>query len=210
MKFMQGSRNTALLMDVLKMVKQGEMVSGYKILQSIHLDDVGLVLGENPNAEFKYIVGEYVNNGIIEGICSCMVSNDYIEILDLYEQRVRTQLDKVMANRTDFAPITSDMYYKVQSSDNLKGKVVVVDINTLYKECQTPENMLYFATGGFGTYPNSRGSAVYAKNLYTKEELRLERQNIVGIMSKEQVPFWAKDNLVSIIKEFNDRERGDR
>lgn len=192
------------------MVKQGDKVSGYTILQSIHLGDVGLVMGENLDADFRYICGEYINNGLIEGITSCMVSNDYLELLDLYEQRVRTQLDKVMANRTGFGPITSEMYEPINASDSIKGKVVVINGNNLYRECQTPEHLLFFATGGFGTHPNSRGSAVFAKNLYTKEELRLERQDIIGIMPKEQVPFWAKDNLNSIMKDFKDRERGDR
>ena len=192
------------------MVKQGDKVSGYTILQSIHLGDVGLVMGENLDADFRYICGEYINNGLIEGITSCMVSNDYLELLDLYEQRVRTQLDKVMSNRTGFGPITSEMYEPIKASDSIKGKVVVINGNNLYRECQTPEHLLFFAVGGFGTHPNSRGSAVFAKNLYTKEELRLERQDIIGIMPKEQVPFWAKDNLDSIMKDFNDRERGDR
>lgn len=192
------------------MVKQGDKVSGYTILQSIHLDDVGLVMGENLEADFRYICGEYINNGLIEGITSCMVSNDYLELLDLYEQRVRTQLDKVMANRTGFGPITSEMYEPIKASDSIKGKVVIINGNNLYRECQTPEHLLFFAVGGFGTHPNSRGSAVFAKNLYTKEELRLERQDIIGIMPKEQVPFWAKDNLDSIMKDFKDRERGDR
>lgn len=192
------------------MVKQGDKVSGYTILQSIHLGDVGLVMGENLDADFRYICGEYINNGLIEGITSCMVSNDYLELLDLYEQRVRTQLDKVMANRTGFGPITSEMYEPIKASDSIKGKVVAINGNNLYRECQTPEHLLFFAVGGFGTHPNSRGSAVFAKNLYTKEELRLERQDIIGIMPKEQVPFWAKDNLDSIMKDFNDRERGDR
>lgn len=192
------------------MVKQGDKVSGYTILQSIHLGDVGLVMGENLDADFRYICGEYINNGLIEGITSCMVSNDYLELLDLYEQRVRTQLDKVMANRTGFGPITSEMYEPIKASDSIKGKVVVINGNNLYRERQTPEHLLFFAVGGFGTHPNSRGSAVFAKNLYTKEELRLERQDIIGIMPKEQVPFWAKDNLDSIMKDFKDRERGDR
>lgn len=192
------------------MVKQGDKVSGYTILQSIHLGDVGLVMGENLDADFRYICGEYVNNGLIEGITSCMVSNDYLELLDLYEQRVRTQLDKVMANRTGFGPITSEMYEPIKASDSIKGKVVIINGNNLYRECQTPEHLLFFAVSGFGTHPNSRGSAVFAKNLYTKEELRLERQDIIGIMPKEQVPFWAKDNLDSIMKDFKDRERGDR
>lgn len=192
------------------MVKQGDKVSGYTILQSIHLGDVGLVMGENLDADFRYICGEYINNGLIEGITSCMVSNDYLELLDLYEQRVRTQLDKVMSNRTGFGPITSEMYEPIKASDSIKGKVVVINGNNLYRECQTPEHLLFFAVGGFGTHPNSRGSAVFAKNLYTKEELRLERQDIIGIMPKEQVPFWAKDNLDSIMKDFKDRERGDR
>lgn len=192
------------------MVKQGDKVSGYTILQSIHLGDVGLVMGENLDADFRYICGEYINNGLVEGITSCMVSNDYLELLDLYEQRVRTQLDKVMANRTGFGPITSEMYEPIKDSDSIKGKVVIINGNNLYRECQTPEHLLFFAVGGFGTHPNSRGSAVFAKNLYTKEELRLERQDIIGIMPKEQVPFWAKDNLDSIMKDFKDRERGDR
>lgn len=192
------------------MVKQGDKVSGYTILQSIHLGDVGLVMGENLDADFRYICGEYINNGLVEGITSCMVSNDYLELLDLYEQRARTQLDKVMANRTGFGPITSEMYEPIKASDSIKGKVVIINGNNLYRECQTPEHLLFFAVGGFGTHPNSRGSAVFAKNLYTKEELRLERQDIIGIMPKEQVPFWAKDNLDSIMKDFKDRERGDR
>ena len=91
--------------------------------------------------------------------------------------------------------ITEDECTPIKGSDNIQNKIIVIDHDVLKPEYQRIDRQLYLTLGGFGTYGNSRGNAVFCVNLYTGKHTRFERYDILGTMTKEQLPDWAKKGL---------------
>ena len=55
--------------------------------------------------------------------------------------------------------------------------------------------------GGFGASPNSRGNAVFCKDLYSGKESRFERYDVAGIIDPAKMPEWAKLKVSSLEKQ---------
>lgn len=81
---------------------------------------------------------------------------------------------------------------------NITDKVIVISPKYLKDEYWSPENQLWLAKGGFGCEPDKIGRAVYAVSLYDGEETRWNRENVIGVIKPECMPFWAEDNLETI------------
>ena len=81
---------------------------------------------------------------------------------------------------------------------DLTGKVLVLSPNTLRENYWSSENMLWMATGGFGTRPNARGRAVYAVCLSDGEETRWNREDFTGVLDEQYLPDWAKPRLEAL------------
>ncbi len=72
------------------------------------------------------------------------------------------------------------------------GKLLILKPEVLKEECRTPENQLFFATGGFGCSPDNIGSKVFGKFLSDGEETHFYRFDFIGIISNEFLPQWAE------------------
>lgn len=55
------------------------IINDYEIIQSFYVGEKEVVVGENKNAEYKYICGYYESNEIFERINDCRASNDYLD-----------------------------------------------------------------------------------------------------------------------------------
>ena len=82
----------------------------------------------------------------------------------------------------------------------------------LRSEYQRADRQLYLVTGGFGASANSRGSAVFCKNLHTGEHTRFERRDVLGEVKPERLPDWAKKKSEDLPKQdkpkkYKSRER---
>ncbi|MEX2104231.1 MAG: hypothetical protein WD907_02725 [Bacilli bacterium] len=77
----------------------------------------------------------------------------------------------------------------------IDNQVVVIRQERLRHEYRTADHQLVLALSGFGTHAYSRGRAVYALNLYSGEEIRWNRGDILGIIKPEYMPEWAKEKL---------------
>ena len=89
------------------------------------------------------------------------------------------------------------------------GKVIAIKPDTLRNEYRRADRQLYFVTGGFGAEANSRGSAVFCKNLHTGENTRFERRDVMGEVKPDRLPDWAKEAIKKLPekKKHKDRER---
>lgn len=65
----------------------------------------------------------------------------------------------------------------------------------LRPEFRTSDNQLVWVTGGFGVSGNSRGRAVYAETLYSGDEYRYNREDLMGFLKPEHTPTWAAEKL---------------
>ena len=122
--------------------------------------------------------------------------------MDEFGNRVQAQIDTVKAERDKItiplSPFTTEQCIPNDYGMNIENKVVVIRPESLRPEYRTADKQLLLATGGFGTYANSRGRAVYTTNLYSGKESRWNREDILGVVKPEHMPGWAKERLRQI------------
>jgi len=188
------------------MDNEKRMAGDYEIIHAIHIGDKEVVVGENKaDPDQRYLVAYCSRNAIMELFDECLVSDKYPEIMKIFGERVSAQaelaLKKYMTpleQGIDIAPIMLDKVRRITHSDNIEGEIIVVDPESLRREYQVATHQLKLCTGGFGSHANSRGSACFCTDLYSGESSRFERSDIIGVISKEDLPDWAKHGLKSI------------
>lgn len=170
----------------------------YKIVNSIHIGDKEIVLGidmKNPEGNY-YMVGDYERNELFEQYSNVLVSDDYIEIAEIYSNRLKDQIEKVKTAEKDMPKgiINADMCDSITDKD-LEGKIIVIEANTLRPEYRTEAHQIVRCTGGNGARPDARGSAVFCEYLYKDKNTRFERYDVLGILKKEHYPEWLTKRL---------------
>jgi hypothetical protein len=78
---------------------------------------------------------------------------------------------------------------------DLTDKVVIIKPESLSPEYRSLSFQLSLATSGFGCKPDARGRAVYCTELYSGEQSRWDRSDILGVASDDVIPKWAKEKL---------------
>ena len=173
------------------------MAGDYEIIQSFHIGDQEVVLGENVNAppEERYMCAYCQQNEIVALYNDVLVSDDFCEIAKLYGERLTQQAEKTRVamfkpkfQGIDTTPLTKADCTPLSHEDDLNGKVVVIKPEVLRREYQMATNQIKLCTGGFGASPHSRGSACFCVDLYSGKEARFERQDILGILDNHSFP----------------------
>jgi hypothetical protein len=77
-----------------------------------------------------------------------------------------------------FHPININAVKSGIEGMDISGKMVVVGESVFSKP---PKDRRFIPNGGFGCFPNMRGTAVYGKLLHNNEETRVSRYDIEGI-----------------------------
>lgn len=191
------------------------MAGDYEIIHAIKIGDREIVIGENQADENgqKYMtaIGEW--NDLFERYGDVLVSDDYPEIVKYFGERVAAQAEKtreeLFASRfqgIDNTPITAEGCTPITHDDDLNGRIVVIKPEILRREYRAATRQLKLCVGGFGASPNSRGSAVFCKDLYSGKEARFERRDILGIMEPDKLPTWAQHGLTAIQQERSKKE----
>lgn len=185
-------------------------IEGYKEMFLFPLGNKSIILAENENAEYRYLTGEYFNNGIFQGINNSLVSNSYLDIIEEYLKKCNEQLSWAKENiPKNMGVITPDDCSYIDGNTDLTNKVVAMKLFSLRREYQSADSQLYFVTGGNGARPNSIGRKIFVTNLYTGENYFIVRENIIGIVKEDKLPDWALKNL-KIIKAKENKERDER
>lgn len=183
-------------------------INDYEIIQSFYVGEKEVVVGENKNAEYKYICGYYESNEIFERINDCRASNDYLDIMTLFCDRAKEQVELCkQTQKTEIGILTPDMYSPVDIYDDLTGKVVVEKIEHLRREYQNAENQLFYVTGGNGAKPNARGTKVFGYSFASKKHCYIRRYDVEGVVDKVTLPEWAKTDLAEIQKQIKREEK---
>lgn len=182
------------------------MAGDYEIIHAFHIGDREIVLGEslNCNPGERYMCAYCQQNEITASYSDVMISDDYCEIAKLYGERLSEQAKKTRMEQfkpkfqgINTTPLTHKDCMPISSDSDLNGKIVVIRPGVLRREYQNATNQLKLCTGGFGAYPHSRGSACFCVDLYSGEQSRFERQDILGTMDRSKLPEWAALTLHS-------------
>ena len=75
---------------------------------------------------------------------------------------------------------------------NYAGRLLIFKPESLKEEFRQPHFQYFYATGGFGCYPDKLGSKVFGEFLADGEECYFYRSDFLGAADTEQLPQWAK------------------
>ena len=186
------------------MPNEKRMIDKFEIIQAIQVGAREVVVGVSPEQEFMCCL--CTRDGMLEHYTDAMVSDDYLEIMALYADRLKKQISAVQAMRsTIHVPLTmlrEEQCFPIDSETDITGKVVAIKPDSLRYEYQQADRQLIFVTNGGGTRGNSRGSAVFGVNVFTGRNAgRWERRDVLGEVRPEHLPQWAKDRLPVIERE---------
>ena len=90
--------------------------------------------------------------------------------------------------------------------NDINGKIIAINPAILKPEYQRADRQLYYVTGGFGASANSRGSAVFCKNLYDGKTTRYERMDVLGEIKPERMPDWAKEKAAAFSRTIQGKD----
>ena len=196
--------------------EEKRMAGDYVIFQTISIGHTEIVMGENPeaSADERYMCAYCTANELFAQYSDVIVSDDYIETLELFQQRVHEETKKLREELAqperegiDDRPATNEGFVPIGYDDDLKGKVIVIRVDVLKKEYRRATRQYQLCTGGFGASPRSRGSACYCINIYNGKASRFERRDVLGIVDEKQMPDWVCEKLESMNHQGERKER---
>ena len=161
-------------------------------------------MGVSPEQEFMCCF--CTQDGMNEYYAEAMASDDYLEIMELYTDRLKGQVAALQAQRnTLHIPLNllnSEQCFPLNDNDDITGKVVAVKPSSLRYEYRRADCQLILVTNGSGARGYSRGTSVYGVNVFTgHRDGRWERRDVLGEVRPECLPQWAKDHLQVIQRE---------
>lgn len=168
--------------------QEKRMAENYEITHAIRIGDKEVVFGVDKSAEKPYFCAFYEKEYLIiytrERYVDCITSNNYVEAVEVFAQRVQEQCEKIRGEWEKVTvprdKITAAMCFPNDYSKSMVGTVVAVKLEALRPEYQSADHQLIFITGGSGAHEHGRGTACFCKNLYTGEDTRWERYDIQG------------------------------
>ena len=180
------------------MADEKRMAGEYEITSVLHIGNREVVMGENlADKEQPYMIAFCERDELFARYYDVQVSSDYVEIVKLYAQRIDAQAElvreEIQALDIPNEVITQQDCIPDDYRNSINGKIIAINPDMLRNECRRADRQLYLVTGGFGAEANSRGSAVFCKNLHTGESTRFERRDVMGEVKPDRLPDWAND-----------------
>ena len=186
------------------------MAETYEITQAVRIGDKEVVMGLDEKNAMPYFCAFYTSNEIFGSYSECLISDDYVEIVELFAERVKEQCEKVRSEQEKITvprePITKDMCLPFGIDTSLIGKVAVVRVDALRPEYRSAPEQLVYVTGGHGAYGKAHGRTCFCKNLYSGKTNRWDRRDILGEIKPECLPDWARAQAEKIRKKEKNRE----
>ena len=185
------------------------MAETFEILQAIHIGDKEIVFGEDRGKTngYCYLLADYTNNDIFGLYSNALLSNDYLEIMEQFTQRVQGQIEAFRAELSQLtAPqtaITAEQCIPFSYGQNIDGKVVAMRTAALRDEYRVAAYQVKLIDGGFGAQANARGRKVYTVNLYDGHKSYCYREDLYGEIRPEHIPAWAKEKLAELQKQHD-------
>ena len=135
-------------------------VKNYEIINSMHIGDKEIVIGiDMNNADgMYYMVADCERNELFERYDNALVSDSYIDIAEIYSDRLKEQIEKLKASEINIQQgiITPDMCDSINGKD-LEGQIIVIKADVLRPEYRTQAHQIVRCKGGLddhtGTVP---------------------------------------------------------
>ena len=193
------------------MFDEERMIGEYEVIQSTHIGARELVVGVY--SDNQYMCGFYVENEILGNCTDVAVSEDYLDIMTVYAERLQHQVQAVIAERktvkVPLTPLTAEQCYPLDEQGDFLDKVVAVKPGSLRHEYRRCDRQLIYVTSGNGARAEAQGRAVFGINIYTGRTCgRWERSDILGVVRPEHIPPWIRDKVKNITRRLELEKRG--
>lgn len=180
-------------------------VDGYEIIQSVEIDGMEIVVGENPDARETYMMWRRSLDQPFgaESHLIPVFDSDYLKVLREFircQSLYADNLDLGRIHRRPDAALTAKDCAGGGMDEDLKGKVVAIRADALSPEYRARSHQLMLATGGFGCAPDARGRAVFGVNIYSGTRERWDRSDLLGVIAENTLPNWALEKLTILRK----------
>ncbi len=189
-----------------------EVIEGYTVQASVNIGAKRIIFAkdETEKAEMPYMKCIAVPNMLFTRYENAVVSTSFEEIMKLFADDIKAEAIMIeaenRARRAEELPPFKAADLIPDQDKNLVGQVVAIDTKYLHDGYKSLTRQLYYVTGGHGTRPNARGSACFCYDLYTGENDRIERYEVLGIVPKEKIPDFALKTLEEIKHKEKARE----
>ena len=165
--------------------EEKRMISSYEVTQSIHIGKKEVVFGIDEKEEYPYLVCccTYDNPLSAEWVTDAVGSDDYLEAMQMFTDRVQEQIESVRAEQEQFkfdmTPFTIDDCIPDDKCGSIVGKVVVINAEVNRHEYRHSAYQLVLVDGGHGAL-GGRGQAVFGTSLADGRHARWERCDVLG------------------------------
>lgn len=183
------------------MENEKRYVGGYEVINSVHIGDKELLLGENmKDSEGKLYMTCYAEqNFIAEVYTEATVSDNFLEIAEVFADRLKEQVTNTLDAQDKICKarkiITADMCNTDIFNENLIGKILVVNASELRPEYRTDINQIFICENGNGANPNGHGSSLYGDHLAMGKRAMFYRCDILGELKPEYYPEWLHNKI---------------
>ena len=146
--------------------EEKRMISSYEVTQSIHIGKKEVVFGVDLKEEYPFLVCycTYDNPLSTEWVTDAVGSDDYLEAMQIFTDRVQEQIGLVRAEQEQFqfdmTPFTIDDCIPDDKVSSIVGKVVVINAEVNRYEYRHSAYQLVLVNGGHGAR-GGRGQAVF-------------------------------------------------
>jgi len=179
-------------------------IGEYTVRNAMYVGKKEYALCENMNDPHGlfYMTCVVTANDLFEFYSEVLSSDNYLEIADLYTDRVKNAVKELIAEEKKLPPgiVTEDMCDNARDKD-LDGEIIVIKADVLRPEYRSQAHQIVLCQGGNGARATARGSAVFCEYLADCRRTRFERVDVLGILKKEHYPEWVQKR-VEIINEF--------
>ena len=145
-------------------MKRKEKAGGYEILQSIRLGGRTILLGQNlcdKKAPYMTCYQQYALLGD-KIYPDAIASTDFVEIMEIFTQRIAQQLRKVQDMRSQRAIppeiLGVEHCFPNANQQSLEGQLVILSPDSLSPEYRTADYQLGIALGALAVTPAPEGS----------------------------------------------------
>ena len=174
-------------------VKNEVFVGNRRYLFAVHTDE------KEPQ---RFLKCQCYDDDLFRHYVNAVTSNDFVECMKLYLADISAAVEKVEKDRAaigleDISCLKGSDLLSASRDKNIEGKVVAIGEKWLCDGFKDISHQLYFVKGGNGAQSNSRGNACFSINLYTGEDTRIERYEVLGEVPEDKIPDFAKEHLAN-------------
>lgn len=182
------------------------MYGDYQITQAIDIQGRMVVLGECRSDEPTAFLCGYYEPLLLEDAYSEIQTGHYLEMMELFLQRVQGQIDKVREEQQEMDvpldTITREMCISYQENTGIRGQMVAIDPMRFRPEDRIGPKQIGYV---MADQTPSKNSMVF-RRLYDGREMCCFYGDILGVIKSEYQPDWAKEVLCQFEKNEKNRK----